>query len=806
MILWVIDLFQTYPDILLNYQERFQYIMIDEFQDTNGSQNEIEMLLTQFHDVDANIFVVGDEDQSIYRFQGANISNIFSFYSKFISHRSKEEQEERVIILSNNYRSTPAILAASTKLIDQNNERLTKANMAIKITKDLIASNKKILSLENEVIVREFPNTYQEIIHIADEIKDLIQHKNVSPNEIAVLYRSHFQSEELIRYLTNCNIQIRTQRRVDTLSQVLTNQVLEILRYVAGEKRIPFSKEDAFFNILFYPFNEIKQIDVAMFQYKYLDVMKKANQRFSLRQYIETLTLGDSQLDKTIIRLKELLENQSSWTLQSTFEKILTDFGIIKWVADQPNKIELFEELNTIFEFIKEETKKSPLMHITEFVALLDLMQAEGITIPLYKLSSGKSAVNFATIHGSKGLEYEYVFVIGNTDKAWSYSGSAKGYYIPTSISEKVEDENSEEERRLLFVAMTRAKKQLYLSYSEEETDGTGKIKANNPSQFINELNAHEYKAQKCTVEAEQLAHFTEVMLTTLSKENLAKIDDVYLDEMLEDYRLSVTHLNKYLLCPKSFYFDQLLQIPKAKSASLAFGNAVHKTLELYFKSMKENEDVFPDDQFLIDRFEFVLNLSRECYTEKEYLIDLAKGKKCIVLYAENYKDFWNKNVELEKKMQAIYDGVPIKGAMDKIELTGTQATIVDYKTGKADNVSKYKSLIRPLSPEELTALGEEAEHAEIYGGDYWRQAVFYKILVEYEGVQNWTVHRTVFDFVEPDKNTLKFAQKDVVIMPSDEDIVKSQIKEVYSNIKAKRFEGCGQKDCEWCERLNLVK
>jgi DNA helicase-2/ATP-dependent DNA helicase PcrA len=177
----------------------------------------------------------------------------------------------------------------------------------------------------------------------------------------------------------------------------------------------------------------------------------------------------------------------------------------------------------------------------------------------------------------------------------------------------------------------------------------------------------------------------------------------------------------------------------------------------------------------------------------------MEHGERIITNHYNYYSQSWNKVISVEKRMRGVvYGGIPITGLIDKIEFDGRKATVIDYKTGKPSNaVDKFKTPVKVADP-------EKAKKHELYGGDYWRQVVFYKILLEHdsEKMKQWQFSGAAFDFIEPDEKTGEYIKREVYITPEDEQFVAGLIQNVYEKIKNREFhQGCGS--CEWC---NLLK
>lgn len=215
----------------------------------------------------------------------------------------------------------------------------------------------------------------------------------------------------------------------------------------------------------------------------------------------------------------------------------------------------------------------------------------------------------------------------------------------------------------------------------------------------------------------------------------------------------------------------------------MTFGSAVHWALNKLFRKLPENNQEFHGlDQFM-DDFYWYMKRNREAFTDEQFKRRMEYGDKILPDYYHRYTPEWNKNALTEHKIKLVeIDGVPVNGSLDKVELDGKKVTIVDYKTGN------YKNAI-----EKLKAPGDKNP----LGGDYWRQAVFYQLLVQNDRQHYWEVQGVDFDFVEPFED--QYMKSKVIILPEHLTLVRNQIKETYQNIKNHNFNGCGKEDCNWC-------
>ncbi len=792
MITWVIDAFAKMPELLRNYQERYLYLLVDEFQDTSGAQNQLLNDLLDYWD-EPNVFAVGDDDQSIYRFQGANVENIQQFKKRY--------KGIQVISLEENYRSSQHILDVANALIQKNDIRINP-------NKKLIAKNEKYASLDEKPLLKAYHNTFHEIVGITSEI-EVLQKEGVKLNEIAVLYRKHAQAELIIKYLQAKNIAVNTKRRVDILQEPLVKKIINILKYVQAENKKAHSGEPYLFELLHYDFLNIEPIDIAKISVKIAS--KNFNERTtSWREELKDFHAQKAdlfsdikpsrQIEKASVFLESWIKDCANLTIQQLIEKIISESGILFNALTADDKNWNMQLLNTFFDFVKAECSRNSKTKLTDIIETLALMETEGVSLPAERLIYSDDGVNFITTHSSKGLEFEYVFVMGCTSRAWEKSSNNFDFKLPDTLFDIHSKNDIEEVRRLFYVAMTRAKRQLQISYAERDENE----KEIEKSCFVAELESNgNLEVKKCIADSDSLIAFEKLVLAPLPiSQNKDLFNNTFVDELLQKYTLSVTHLNKYLHCPTAFYFENFIKVPSPKSASATFGSAVHFALERLFKNMNASENKqFAEVEEVVKDFKWFIRRNEDSFTEMEFKRRLEYGEKIIPAYYNRYIHEWNKITSIERQMRnVVVDGVPLNGKLDKLEFDGNFVNVVDYKTGKYENAKKKFKRPNKESVEKAITANKEPSFEDQHGGDYWRQAVFYKILLDYDKTKNWECRSSEFDFIEPEKDSGEFFKEKVSIVPSDMEVVRQQITDSYAKISRKEFaKGCGKEDCKWC-------
>ena len=793
MINWVINVFETNADVLANYQEQYQFILVDEYQDTSGAQNKlVELLVSYWQEESPNLFVVGDDDQSIYRFQGANMENMRMLAGKY--------NDLLRVVLTQNYRSVQPILDSAHSLIQNNTQRLT--NEYKDLQKILKASNPLYEDLKITPVIRSINNEFEENILIAEEIRQLID-EGVMPGRIAVIYKEHRTGDELQKFLQLQNVPYYTKKSINLLKEPFIRNILCYLNYVIAEKEIPFSGEPILFEILHHNFHQIPALKIAAISnevYTNQRNSKKAEPK-SIREYLNVLVISNRQklfsedevLDKLIAVhkiLERLIIESENMSLLKWFELLFNEANIISFIMQQSDKAWLMQLLNGFFDFVQDECKRNPDLRLKGLMRQIELLEENGIPIPLVQTSGNERGVNLLTCHGSKGLEYEYVFFIGCHSALWeSKKKYNQGYKLPPNVFTKETPEEKEEElRRLFFVAATRAEKYLYISFPRFTNDG----KELEASRFIAEMALENLKHKPVVINHEAKLKYSSLRYGLIQQPQLEKAERDFIEQLLVGFKMNVTALNNYLECPLKFYYNSLIRIPGAYSESAQFGTSMHDALSHYYNKMMESDRVYPPLEMLLSRFQWHIKNNRHVFTAESLKRFTDYGIKCLTTFHENF--FANKRdefVRTEVSLEATLHSIPLKGFADKIQYWGNEVVITDFKTGsleKANRRYEFAEAGIPKKPE---------------GGNYWRQAVFYKLLFDRQRDKSKELRSIEFLFIESNDKE-DFDLKKIHVLPEHEETVVKQITETWDKIQEHDFyKGCGKPDCYWC---NFVK
>ena len=794
MINWVIAAFEKHPNILEEYSSKYNHILVDEYQDTSGTQNKIIELLFEPNYTES-IFVVGDDDQSIYRFQGANVENMLGFATTYL-------QQLQTVVLINNYRSVQPILDVSKSIIDKNFQRLI--NKIPNLSKNIITANKNLIGLTDQPEIFECGVEDEELMFIAKKVESLIK-SGVAANQIAVIYRENKYGESLAKYLTHIQTPFYSKRQINILQEPLIEQIILILNFLAAEHDVPYEGDEMLFEILHFNFWNIKPIDIAQLT---VEVASKRynEEKTSIRSLLFAKANAipkdlfnsngiSNELKNASKILEQLIADVSNCTIQSLLENIISNTGILAQIMQGNTKHFDLKLLTAFFNFVKDETARNAQLSLKELVSVFELMMDEKIPLPLIETIGNEKSVNLLTVHGSKGLEFDHVFIAGTVAHVWEKKKKGnKGYKLPNNIFQtssqlNADDENEEELRRLFYVALTRAAKHLYISYYNAKSDG----KLAEPSMFIAEIIVNfniSINLQKLTEEEKN--QFLLAQFSSNAKPQLAQIEEDFVNRIVEKFVMNVTALNNYLKCPLQFYYNNIIRVPSGRNEAMEFGSAVHHALDMLFKKMQQNNNQFPNKTEFLADYNWYLKRHRENFTKEQFDRRQEYGHEILSNYYDKYISSFNKIVTTEKNIRNVVGEIPIRGKLDKLEFEGSSVNVVDYKTGDYDKAKKIKKTF------------DAPNDKNSNGGDYWRQAVFYKILIDNNSSNpNWKVLSTEFDFIEPNAKK-EFVKEKLNITEADITTVKEQIKSTWNKIQNKEFyTGCGKEDCRWC---NFVK
>ncbi len=764
MIVEVVSALQKNSELLTLLQEKYQYLLVDEHQDTNASQNKIIELLSSFYP-DPNLFVVGDEKQAIYRFQGASLENFLYFKSLY--------KNAVLINLDQNYRSSQTVLDAAASLISKN---------ILPEDSGIIRENLKAQQSFEKLPVKvvETDNYYAEYLNIANDIKNKIN-SGISPNQIAVIYRNNKDATPLADVFNQLKIPYLIHSEQDLLTDIDIQKLLMILKAVEH-----FGQDEYLFPLLNLRLFKITPLD----SFKIIQFSRKSHlSLYDLLKSSDKIKTLDLENAEALTDLYGKLVNWSALknddSLENLFTYLVNESGLLKMLFEKADSLTKLEKLTGLYQELKNLVEKRSNVTLSQFLNHLDLLTEHQILIKKPVKNNQQKAVNLMTAHRSKGLEFEYVYITQAFDKHWGNKRSHNSFNLPwqelgvLTTSHELEDPN-QDERRLFYVAMTRAKKQVIISYSKVGFDGKEQL----PTQFIEEIDEAYKDKEIFESKDEELNDFTEKLLSVHQTMELKVDDREFLKELFLVEGLSVSGLNNYLKCPWQYFYENLLQIPTIKDKQQIFGTAIHHAI------CKTHSLDNPNKNQLVSFFKEVLD--RQPISHREYKELLERGTEILSNYFDNYRDLWNKDVicELNIKNVSLSDQIRINGRIDRIAKVpnSKEVVIFDIKTGKP----KTRGTIEGTTLESR--------------GDYKRQLNFYKLLLDgYEGGR--MIAKTgVIDFVEPDSKG-EFHQERFEYDESELKVLKDQILDVGRQIMNLEFwdSRCEDKDCQYCQLRDIL-
>jgi DNA helicase-2/ATP-dependent DNA helicase PcrA len=783
MILWVLDAFEKNESLLRSYQERYLYFLVDEYQDTNGAQNQIIHKLIEYWE-HPNIFIVGDDDQSIFEFQGARLKNLVDFYDAF------EEQIE-LVLLKNNYRSSQLILDASTALIRHNEKRIVNNLKGLTIEKLLEAHHPDFGSQTLRPLIQVYANRQQEMVGIVQQLEEL-QQQEVPLDEVAVIFAKHRQAEELLLLLEKKQIPYSVKRELNILQLPIILNLRMLLAYLWKESRQAFSGEDLLYKILHFSYLNIDSVDLAEISLALAGIGRA--ERPQWRRLIgqknmldDFRVVGQEPILHFAQFIRDSLQQIYTLSLPAFVERVINRSGLLRHYLQEPDRAGQIEVLKTFMDFVRTESMKDGLLELGALLDMLDKMDANRLSIPLQRNQVQEEGVQLLTAHSAKGLEFRTVFMIDCVKDHWEPSsrGSNFRFQLPDTLTYSGEEDAMEARRRLFYVSMTRAQEQLTLSYSLQNDNG----KDLDHALFIDELQSQRVVevvektvAQKDLVDAMalQLQEQEPPVVSVFEKEAVARL--------LDGFVLSISSMNRYLKCPLSFFYEYVLRVPSQVSEAALYGTAMHNSLQRLFEQMlSSGQKWFPEADVLVRLFEREMMRLQGGFSSKGYERKLQLGKNQLKRYYRKNISSWPRKTRAEYAIRNVeIEGVPLTGIVDRLDwVEDQQVRIVDYKTG-----TPSEKKVKPPTP------------SRPYGGTYWRQLYFYQLLYQQSDISQHPARQGVISFLDPDKDG-ELVEYTIEFEAEHTNFIRQLIFETYQKIMDQQFfEGCNEPNCIWCQFL----
>ncbi len=769
MIMEVVRVLKSNNDLLLRLQEKYQYILADEHQDANQGQNHILELLSGFFE-NPNLFIVGDEKQAIYRFQGASLEN-FLYFKKLYPGAV-------LISLVHNYRSTQAILDGAHSLISNNKIEDEKLRVQLEAHSSHVPQKIKIYP---------FTKGENEYLFLALDIQKRIK-QGIPAQEICVLFRDNKDVFPIIKVLEKTSITFVVDSGQNILEDDEIIKLLRILKAVNEHGNNEYLSE-----FLFVDFLKVHHLDI----YKLINYSRKEKKPLYDVMCCEEFLIEGGVEDKMAIL--DLYQKLSQWSVLGKnknivdfFEIIVRESGFLDHIFALPGSLDTLGKLELLFNEIKKVAGNHKQYRLTDLIQYFATLEEHKVLIKIDRTGDSANGVRLMTAHKSKGLEFDYVYITGVCDGHWGNKRTMNSFSIPLGKGQPEAFDPIDDERRLFYVALTRARKEVGLTWCKESLSKKEQL----PSQFIEEIGTVLSEVVDMTSFETELPK--DLSFTFSPKLNYgADLKDVhYLQQLFLDQGLSVTALNNYMKCPWNYFFENLVRIPRPQSKHQLYGTSVHETLKLFFDKYKIEEDLSKKE--LLTFFEDFLK--RKPFEQADYDESLEKGKVALGGYYDTYKNSWPRDLFTEFTVAGVqlpFVGedsknyiLNLRGQLDKIEVgNGSHVTVIDYKTRK------------PLSRNDIEGKTKTSK------GDYKRQLVFYKLLLDGYDSGKYNMKSGAIDFIEPDEQGRY--RKEVFDITSEEVLeLKHLIQQKAHEIYTMSFWDmtCEEKICEYCRLRKLME
>ncbi len=743
MIMEVVRELGNNSDLLLQLQEQYQYILVDEHQDTNNAQNKLIELLCNFHD-NPNLFVVGDEKQAIYRFQGASLENFLYFKKIYPS--------SKLIVLEENYRSHQSILDAAHNILA--GQKPLKAQ-----------EGKKAI----EINLGEFTKPEEELYFIAQDIKTRIA-DGIAPEEIAILYRENRDAKNISRALDKIGILHAIESKQDIMADSDIRKLLLLFKTAVN-----FGSEELILESLHIDFIGINELEI------YQTIAEVQEKRISAYGLVK------EKFPDFYAKLSKWATLAKNENAEQCFEIIMRESGFLASILKKIDAGEKLDRVQVLFNKLQGLVLRHKQFSLGDFLDYLATLESHKILLEKANRAA-VGRVRLMTAHGAKGQEFDCVYMANAYNGHWGNKRRPQLISLPGrvfSLGKGVPEQDTDDgdERRLFYVALTRARKEMTITYAGESLDGKQLL----PAQFIAEIKPELIKHIDVNKIQKELLKHKEFFFSESPSREVDIHNKEFIRRMFTTFGLSVTALNNYLTCPWNYFYTNLLRIPKAKTKHQMYGTAVHNALKDFFEEAKKK---LPSAEWLLERF--ITHIAKEPMTEVDVVESSIKGRASLRGWYAKYSSSWNLSTLTEFNIKGIIlaPDVRITGKLDKVELSdGKVVVVVDYKTSK------------PKTRGDIEGTTQSSD------GNIKRQLVFYKLLLSrYDDGKKFKMESGEIDFIEPnDKGDFKKESFNVTDEEVQEltDLILNTADEILNLKFWNRI--CDDKDCEYCALRKIM-
>lgn len=759
MINLVLTSFEEDSQFLSEVSNKYKYFLVDEYQDTNDLQNQIIFNLLDGND-EKNIFVVGDDDQIIYGFQGAKSDNIENFLTKY--------PNTTVICLEENNRSTQTILDFSNLIVNQDENRLEN-NLYFKekynISKKLTAKNPKIIVKDKKIKRIQFGEILQEFNYIVDDIKTLIEsdfapktdEDKIDYSQIAIISKKRAELQTFAELLKSKNIPFQID---EGKSIFAIRSTILIYFYIKAMNNYLTSSDKLFGLLLSEPFKIDQQDYNKILEEKRLWKKDESSDFITLMRNLNGWK-NPEKITKFLETFDYLQDYASSNNLRNTVVEIINRTGLLTYFYKSgKNRSENLAGIRKIISEATDFQNSDSTKNLSDFVKYLDDCFENEIDINLDKDSVVQNAVQLMTYHGSKGREFEYVYLPNLISSNWEDFRMPGEYKL---ITEDVPDKDAAQAKKdsellkLLFVGITRAKHTLTISFADSNNG-----KAQQITKYLEPTANYDFDSEQFECSADDLTteFYRSVSSDVFDNQKAFKNE---IEERVKSVVLSPSRLNDYLSCPRKFFYVKVLgiDVEEADWDGANFGTLIHSLLERAVKVAKES--AYPTLEEILEKFRLGMDgmkFSSEAKKEKYF----KQGQKLLTNYYPYFSQIpISRITDIEFSFYGVdVDGDFITGKIDRIEKNSDGTfELYDYKTGN-------------YSSEKKIAPNEEKQN-------YFNQLCFYKYA--YEKLTGNKVSKVGIIYVENHEKSV-----DKYLTDDDMKYIETLIKDTYQNIKALKF------------------
>lgn len=665
------------PSLAKKHQIRFKYILVDEYQDTNYSQNQLLKILVG---PEKNITVCGDDDQSIYKFRGASISNIMQF--------RREYPEAKTVVLTDNYRSSQKILDAAYGLIQYNNP--DRLEMSEKVDKKLKAAGQKI---DNDIRYLSFKTAEDEASWVSEEIWRCLQDGKRKPSDFAILSRNN---DHLLPFVTALKQRGIPYQLVGNRGLYDQEEVKNLIAYI--QVLYNFYDNAALFRLLNLECFELSMEDITrLLAYSRLvnqplyetmgaainsieegeDGAEVSPGKGTEKKEFSTLKVVTSESIEKIKKIKDLIETHLELSRRQPASLVLLDFirqtnyARIGGFPETPEEELRIKNIGLFLAKLNQFESLSGDRTVKGFAEWLKLMDEAGDD-PAQAVIEDVDVVTLSTVHSAKGLEYPMVFMVQLAHLRFPGRNLSDQIELPDELIPEERpsgDFHIQEERRLFYVGMTRAREQLYLATAEMYTAK----KVYKPSPFIAEA-LGETQPQLIPAGVGLLPEAAQIKSLFWEMRSSPQITEVK--------RFSYSQLKDYEKCPRFYKLKYILKIPETPAHNASFGKSIHDTLNEYHQSMVNGKSISQEQLLEIYKKRWV----PVGYKSKEHENAMhQEGLELLEKYRQIDGQRDSTPEMLEKEFSVRLGTCQLVGRIDRIDrLPDGDYEVIDYKTGKS--------------------------------------------------------------------------------------------------------------------------